>query len=296
MGTGPKAASAQADVRWGLVMAPAVLASVGMLVVSQFVFLRFSLFKDLGFGMLGKEPVLDNYLRVLTDPFYLGSLGLTFEVALIVVACSLVVGYPVAYTLTRMNPRTATLLIAAIVASALIAEVIKVLGLIVIFSADGLVNRALLALGLVSAPVTLLGTVTGVVLGLLHFSLGFVVLLIFSVLQTIPESLREAAEVHGASAARVFLRVVLPLSLPGVIVAGLVVFNLSMGAFTAASLLGGGRILTLPVLIERTMILETKYAMAACLSAVLLAAVLLVNVLVTLALARAHRHPGGRLA
>ena len=101
---------------------------------------------------------------------------------------------------------------------------------------------------------------TGVVLGLLHFTLGFVVLLIFSVLQTIPRSLEEAAEVHGASAWRVFRRVVLPLSAPGVVVAGLVIFNLSMGAFTAVSLLGGGRILTLPVLIERTMILETKYA------------------------------------
>ena len=89
-----------------------------------------------------------------------------------------------------------------------------------------------------------------------------------------------------------FPRVVLPLSLPGVIVAGLVVFNLSMGAFTAASLLGGGRILTLPVLIERTMILETKYAMAACLAAVLLGAVLLVNVIVALALARMRRLPG----
>ena len=121
-----------------------------------------------------------------------------------------------------------------------------------------------------AAPVKILGNVTGVVLGLLHFTLGFVVLLIFSVLQTIPRSLEEAAEVHGASAWRVFRRVVLPLSAPGVIVAGLVIFNLSMGAFTAVSLLGGGRILTLPVLIERTMILETKYAMAACLAAVLL--------------------------
>ena len=85
---------------------------------------------------------------------------------------------------------------------------------------------------------------------------------------------------------RVFRRVVLPLSAPGVLVAGLVIFNLSMGAFTAVSLLGGGRILTLPVLIERTMILETKYGMAACLAAVLLGTVLLINALAALALSR----------
>ena len=273
-------------VRWGIVMLPAALLSVGLLVASQFVFLRMSLFRDRGFGLVDTEPTLSNYLRVATDSFYLSSLGLTLEVALIVVACSLIVGYPAAYILSRMNPRWATLIIAAIVASALVAEVIKVLGLIVIFSADGIVNRTLVGLGLVTAPVKILGNVTGVVLGLLHFTLGFVVLLIFSVLQTIPRSLEEAAEVHGASAWRVFRRVVLPLSAPGVVVAGLVIFNLSMGAFTAVSLLGGGRILTLPVLIERTMILETKYGMAACLAAVLLGTVLLINALAALALSR----------
>jgi putative spermidine/putrescine transport system permease protein len=273
-------------VRWGIVMLPAVVFSVGLLLASQLVFLRMSLFRDRGFGLVDTQPTLGNYLRVVTDGFYLGSLGVTLEVALIVVACSLIVGYPAAYILARMNPRWATLIIAAIVASALVAEVIKVLGLIVIFSADGIVNRTLVGLGLVATPVSILGNVTGVVLGLLHFTLGFVVLLLFSVMQTIPRSLEEAAEVHGASAWRVFCRVVLPLSAPGVIVAGLVVFNLSMGAFTAVSLLGGGRILTLPVLIERTMILETKYAMASCLSAVLLGTVLLINALAALALSR----------
>jgi putative spermidine/putrescine transport system permease protein len=280
-------------VRWGIVMLPAALLSVGLLVASQFVFLRMSLFRDRGFGLVDTEPTLGNYLRVATDSFYLRSLGLTLEVALIVVACSLIVGYPAAYVLSRMKPRWATLIIAAIVASALVAEVIKVLGLIVIFSADGIVNRTLVGLGLVAAPVKILGNVTGVVLGLLHFTLGFVVLLIFSVLQTIPRSLEEAAEVHGASAWRVFRRVVLPLSAPGVVVAGLVIFNLSMGAFTAVSLLGGGRILTLPVLIERTMILETKYGMAACLAAVLLGTVLLINALAALALSRGRPTASG---
>ncbi len=280
-------------VRWGIVMLPAILVSVGLLFASQIVFLRMSLFRDRGFGLVDAHPTLGNYLRVATDSFYLNSLALTLEVALIVVACSLMVGYPAAYVLSRMNPRWATLIIAAIVASALVAEVIKVLGLIVIFSADGILNRTLVGLGLAARPVNILGSVTGVVLGMLHFTLGFVVLLIFSVLQTIPRSLEEAAEVHGASAWRVFWRVVLPLSAPGVIVAGLVVFNLSMGAFTAVSLLGGGRILTLPVLIERTMILETKYGMAACLAAVLLGSVLLINAVAALILSQRRLTSGG---
>lgn len=275
-------------VRWGIVMLPAVVVSVGLLAASQLVFLRMSFLRDRGFGLVDTQPTLVNYLAVITDGFYLGSLLLTLQVALIVVACSLLIGYPAAYVLTRMPSRWASLIIAAIVACALVAEVIKVLGLIVIFSADGIVNRTLVVLGAASAPIRILGSITGVVLGLLHFTLGFVVLLLFSVLQTIPRSLEEAAGVHGASPWRVFWRVVLPLSAPGVITAGLVIFNLSMGAFTAVSLLGGGRILTLPVLIERTMILETKYAMAACLAAVLLGTVLLLNALAALAVSRSR--------
>jgi putative spermidine/putrescine transport system permease protein len=283
-------------VRWGIVMLPAVVVSVGLLAASQLIFLRMSFFRDRGFGLIDPEPTLGNYLAIATDVFYLGSLNLTVQVALIVVACSLLIGYPVAYVLTRMPARWATLIIAAIVASALLAEVIKVLGLIVIFSADGIVNRTLITLGATSAPIKILGSITGVVLGLLHFTLGFVVLLMFSVLQTIPRSLEEAAGVHGASPLRVFWRVVLPLSAPGVITAGLVIFNLSMGAFTAVSLLGGGRILTLPVLIERTMILETKYAMAASLAAVLLGTVLLINALAALAVSRSRFAIAGNLA
>lgn len=275
-------------LRWGWFLLPSLLVSGLLLVASQTIFLRISLYRDRGFGRVEPDLTLANYVAVLTDPFYLRSLLLTAEVALIVVACSLLLGYPAAYILARMRSRWASILLAGLVVTALVAEVIKVLGLIVIFSADGVLNRVLVgALGL-PGPIRILGTMHGVVIGLLHFTLGFVVLLLFGVIQTIPRSLEEAAQSLGAARWRVFLRVVLPLSLPGIAVAALVVFNLSMGAFTAAALVGGGRILTLPVLIERTMILETKYAMAACLSAVLLGTVLLVNAAVGALIARSR--------
>jgi len=81
-------------------------------------------------------------------------------------------------------------------------------------------------------------------------------------------------------------RIMLPLSLPGLTVGGLMIFNMSMGAFTSAALLGGGRVLTLPVLIERTIMMEVKYSMAATLSVVLVAAVALINFVSILALRR----------
>ena len=101
---------------------------------------------------------------------------------------------------------------------------------------------------------------------------------LFSVIQTIPRSLEEAARIHGASRWRTMWRVVIPLSLPGIVNGSLIVFNLSMGAFVSAALLGGGKVLTLPpVVIERTIVLETTYAMGGTLSAILLGTVLLIN-------------------
>lgn len=264
--------------RWGWLLLPSAAVTGALLFASQLVFLRISFYRDRSFGRVEPDLTLANYLRVLQDPFYLRSLGLTLEIALVVTAVSLLCGYPAAYILARMRSRWATALLGAIVATALVAEVIKVLGLVIIFSADGILNRTLLGLGLVEAPLRLLGTVPGVVVGLLHFTLGFVILLLFGVIQTIPRSLEEAARIHGASRLRAFCRVVLPLSLPGAAAGGLVVFNLAMGAFTAAALLGGGRVLTLPVLIERTMILETRYAIAATIAAVLMTTVLVANV------------------
>lgn len=275
-------------LRWGWFVLPSLVVSGALLFLSQAVFLRVSFFRDRGFGRVEADLTLANYLRVLTDPFYLRSLALTAEVALIVVAASLLLGYPAAYILARMRSRWAPVLLAGLVVTALVAEVIKVLGLIVIFSADGPLNRFLVEIVGLAGPVRFLGTMHGVVIGLLHFTLGFVVLLLFAVIQTIPRSLEEAAQGMGAGRLRVFWRVVLPLSLPGILVAALVVFNLAMGAFTAAALVGGGRFLTLPVLIERTLILETKYAMAAALSAVLLAVVMLVNALAAALLARSR--------
>ena len=113
----------------------------------------------------------------------------------------------------------------------------------------------------------------------MQFTIGYSVLVLYGVIQTIPRSLEEAAEAHGASRWRVYWRVLLPLSLPGLLVAGLTVFNMCMGAFTSAALLGGGRVYTLPVLIQRSVMMEMKYGMGATLAGVLLVSTLLINLL-----------------
>ena len=265
--------------RWEFVLLPSFLIVGILIVASQYVFLKGSFFKDLGLGRISDTATMINYMRVFTDAFYLKTLWITVKTSALAALFTLILGFPVAYLIARMRSQWSMILLAGIVVATFVTIVIKVFGLIIIFSADGLINQALMALHIVDRPYTIIGNQTGVVVGLMHFTLGFGVLLLYSVIQTIPRSLEDAAQIHGASRWRMHLRVLLPLSLPGVTVGSLMMFNMCMGAFTSAALLGGGRVFTLPVLIQRTVMMEIKYSMAGALAAVLLVTVLLINLL-----------------
>jgi len=265
--------------RWELILLPSFVIVGILIVASQYVFLEGSFYKDLGLGRVGKDFQLINYIRFFTDSFYLNTLWITVKTSALATLFTMLLGFPVAYLIARMRSSWSMLLLAGIVVATFVTIVIKVFGLIIIFSANGLINKFLMSTGISDVPYTIIGNQTGVVVGLMHFMLGFGVLLLYSVIQTIPRSYEEAAQIHGASRWRMHYRVLLPLSLPGLTVGALMIFNMSMGAFTSAALLGGGRVFTLPVLIQRTVMMEVKYSMAGTLSAVLLITVLLINLL-----------------
>ncbi len=271
---------------WNLMALPPLAVFVAVLLGSQSLFIAGSLHRDLGLGRTASAWELTNYVRVLTDSLYLDCLLTTVRVSAAATLGTLLIAFPVAYVIARMRSRWAMPLLAGIVASTFVTIVVKAFGLMIIFAGNGLLNRALIGLGLTAEPVRLLGTETGVVVGLMQFTLGFAVLLLYSLIQTIPRSFEEAAQAHGASRLRVFRRILLPLALPGLTVGGLMIFNMSMGAFTSAALLGAGRVLTLPVLIQQTIMMQVKYSMAATLAVVLLVTVLLINALSLLLLRR----------
>lgn len=266
-------------VRWWILLIPPLIVGFTLVAASQFVFLRASFFEDLGLGRVGDELVLGNYVQFLTDGFYLKILWVTVKTSALAALSTLILGFPVAYLIARMRSSWSMILLAGIVVSTFITIVIKVYGLIVIFSADGLFNRTMLAIGLFDKPFSVFGNETGVVIGLMHFTLGFGVLLLYSIIQTIPKSLESAAQIHGANRWRVYYRIIFPLSLPGVTAMLLMVFNMCMGAFTSAALLGGGRVFTLPVMIQRIVMMDIKYSMGATIAAVLLVSVILINLL-----------------
>jgi ABC-type spermidine/putrescine transport system permease subunit I len=276
--------------RWERLLIPPLVLSSLLLAVSQFVFLQGSFRKDLGVGRLGNDLSLSNYAQVLADPYYLETLRLSLVVSTAATVLTLLLAFPVAYVIARMRSRWSTILLAAVVTSSFVTIVIKVLGIILIFSNNGPFNKVMMWLGAYSEPISIIGTLPGVVIGLMYYSFGFAVLLFYSVVVTVPRSVEEAAEIHGASRLQVFAQVVLPLAMPGIVAGALMIFNVSMGGFSSTALIGAGKVLTLPVVIQRTMLLETSMGMAAALAALLLVSVLLIN-LVSVAIAR-RSHKG----
>lgn len=260
-------------------LVPSFVVSLLLMVASQYLFIKSSFYKNVGFGIVDKTFGFQNYKNLFLDSFYIDAIIETFMVSGLATVFTILMAYPVAYAIARMKPNRAMILLATIVVSTFITIVIKVFGLIIIFSADGWLNKILIFLGIISEPFTVIGNISGVIVGLIHFCLGFAVLLIYSVVQTIPKSYEEAAQIHGASRINVFLKVIIPITMPGIIIGAITIFNMCMGAFTSAALLGGGRVLTLPVLIQRAVIMEVNYPMAATLAALLLAFVMGINLL-----------------
>jgi putative spermidine/putrescine transport system permease protein len=270
-----------------------LLFTGGLIVFSQLVFLKASLHEDLGLGRSGEAWTWANYSSVWTDPEYLHGLWLTLALSSTVVAVTLVLAWPAAWILSRMRPAAATAVLTAIVVTSFVPLPIKTLGLMIVFAADGVLLGTLRHLGLVDAHFRFLGSLFAVGVGYTHLGLAFMITLLFSTLQAVPQRLVEAARVHGASSWRALWRVVVPLSLPGTLGASLMLFNLLCGAFVSAALLGGGKVLTLPVLIQQSLILHAEYGVAATLAAVLLLIVVAGN-LASVAAAR-RLTPGARV-
>jgi putative spermidine/putrescine transport system permease protein len=287
-----EAGTARSDpfrVRWELFLWPAVALSLLLLILPQAGFVWLSFHADLSLGRVSEELSLTNYRALLTDSFYLHSTWLTIYLSAVTVVIVLLVGFPTAYALARMPTWAATLLLGLILTTSLITVVIKLMGLNIILGASGMVNSALLYLKVVSSPILFINSELGVLIGLIQYTLPLFIMMLFGVVQTIPRSLEQAAEIHGATAFSLWRRVIIPLCKPGLVGASLIVFNMSMGAFTSAVLLGGGRVQTMPVLIQQKIVQSSQYGMGAALATSLLLLVFIINVAVGLWAGRTRR-------
>jgi ABC-type spermidine/putrescine transport system permease subunit I len=182
---------------------------------------------------------LDNYLK-LVDPYYYRLFLRTLKLGLITTVVCVVLGYPLAYFLARARPRVLTLALFLLIMPLMVSTVIRVFGWIVILGRKGLINEALLAVGL--EPVKLLYNETAIVIGLVNIFMPFMVLPLMASIERIPVSLEEAAQNLGANWYRMFLTTILPLSLPGLISGCLLVYSVSISAYVTPALMGSSRV------------------------------------------------------
>jgi putative spermidine/putrescine transport system permease protein len=180
-----------------------------------------------------------HYVKLVTDAYYLEIIGRTLGLGLTVTVLTLVIGYPVAFFLARTRSRWRGWLTILVVFPLLLNLVVRTFGWIALLAQNGLVNQALMTLGLVDAPVKLLFNFAGLLIGLTHIFLPFMVLVLVGAIQNIPRDVEDAARVLGASWASAFLRVTLPLSAPGVLSGSILVFVLTISALVTPRLLGG---------------------------------------------------------
>lgn len=184
---------------------------------------------------------LENYLNFVIDPLYQTILVRTLRVSAISSLVMLICGYPVAYLLRTVSPRMRGRLLLLVISPLLVSVVVRTYGWVIILGKEGLLNSALLAVGVNGefAKSTHLFNETAVILGVAHVFIPFMILAIYNSLQKFNLSLLRAASNLGAPPYRVFIEVTLPLSLPGIVAGLATVFPLAMGSFITVAVLGG---------------------------------------------------------
>ncbi|MFF0911768.1 ABC transporter permease [Microbacterium enclense] len=187
----------------------------------------------------GPVEVLARVGEMLTDPYELGIIGRTVGLGLVVTVICIVLGFPIAYLLARSSSRWAGVLLALAIFPLLLSNVVRTFGWLVVLGKNGAIGQALVGLGLVEEAPQLLYTELAIVLGLTQLFLPLAIISCYSAVSQVDAGLDDAARGLGASRIRTFWDVVVPLSLPGIVVAATLVFAGSVTAYTTPYLLGG---------------------------------------------------------
>ncbi len=219
---------------------------------------------------------LMHFKRFFTDGLSVPVLGRTLVLGLATAGVALVLGYPLALLFVSSSARIQRVLILLIVLPLLTSAVVRTFAWVVILGRQGLVNETLIWLGVIGAPIPLLYTEPMLILTLAQIELPLMALPLISALSLIDPRLKEASTALGAGRWRTLFLVIVPLSLPGVIAGVLLVFAAACGALVTQSIVGGGRLLFMPMYIYQQGMQGQNWPFAAAISLMLLASVLAV--------------------
>ena len=249
-------------------------ATVGLLVLPAVAFLlvfyAFPLFRLLLVSLEAPRWSLGHYVTFFTEPAYLKILTRTFRVSLTVAFGCLLLGYPTAYVLSRVGGRLRRVLLLLVIVPYLTSFLVRTYAWMVLLGPKGIINSLLLKAGLIDTPLKLLYSAIGVHVGMIHVLLPLMILPLYSVMVGIDRNYLKAAQTLGAGPVRTFLRVFLPLSLPGVRSGCVLVFLVALGFYITPAMLGGLRDSMIAMLIESQITQLVNWGFAAAAAFVLL--------------------------
>jgi ABC-type spermidine/putrescine transport system permease subunit I len=263
--------------KYGLI-GPTLLLITVLMVFPTAILVSYS-FNPYDGGAVQAGVTLAHYVRAFTTPLYQETLIRTVWIAAAVTAIDFVLGFPLAYAAVRKGGLAGKLIVVATLAPLTIDLVVRSFGWFILLNGSGVINSTLVELGLVSAENTpqLLFNETGIIIGLSHVMLPFMVFPIINVMHTIPRELEEAARNLGANRITVFTRVLVPLALPGITAGVLITFVVSLASYVTPALLGGG-VRVIPVVITETFTSTSNWPFASALSMILVGVALVVIV------------------
>ncbi|MED1800556.1 ABC transporter permease [Brevibacillus porteri] len=258
-----------------LLTAPAMILLLGVFILPMLMMLLLS-FQD-----ENQAFSFHNYSLFVQDPYYLEILWRTIRVSLWTVLACLLLGFPVAMYMAQATGKMRGIVTMLILAPHLISVVIRNFGWVVVLGEKGWINETLMSLGLIDQPLRLLYNELGIVIGLTDSFIAYMVLAIATSLYAIDSSLNKAASILGASRARTFFSVTLPLCLPGMIAGTTLVFSLSMSAFVTPALMGGTSVKVMPVIAYEQIMATLNWPLGAALAFLLLGSTILLVTLYT---------------
>jgi putative spermidine/putrescine transport system permease protein len=245
-------------------------------------------------SVLEPSPGVHNYAQLVGSTTYLRVFGNTFLVATVVTLATLAIGFPTAWLLAIAPRKLSSLLFAILLLSMWTNLLARTFAWMVLLQQTGPINRMLMALGIISEPLTLVNNLIGVTIGMTYIMLPFLVMPLHATLRSIDPSTLRAAAICGASRWQAFWRILVPLAMPGIASGALMVFVMALGYFVTPALLGGASYMMLAELIAQLVQQLLNWGLAGAAAFVLLAVTLALYALQLRFTDSANATAGGR--
>jgi putative spermidine/putrescine transport system permease protein len=246
-------------------VSPAALCAFGLVAALAAVF-QFSLRAYIPGSLEPGGLTLDNF-AALMKPLYARVFLNTIWICAVTALCTLVLGYPIAYTLVRTkNPLIKSAILIIVVTPLFLGEVVRTYSWIVVLGNNGFINSVLLKIGFIEHPLQMMFTRFGVVTALVHVTLPIMVIMLAAAISHIDPDYERAAESLGAGPIRGFLTITLPLSIPGIIAGVTTAFAWTFSAFATPQLIGGGQVNMVSNLVYQLGFASFNFPFAASLS------------------------------